>query len=58
MGSPMTLSDLTLSDLERSVSSSLRFQRLLSRKAAELAHMLLLNTIANSIWGVQYHHHI
>ncbi len=39
MGSPMTLSHLTLGDLERPISRSLRGQRL---KAAELRHMLLL----------------
>ncbi len=43
MGSSMTLSHLTLSDLERSVSRSLRFQSIMSRKGAELGHMLLLN---------------
>ncbi len=36
MGSPMTLSHLALRDLERSISRSHRFQRLISRKAAEL----------------------
>ncbi len=44
IGSPITLSHLTLSDLERSISRSLRFQRFISHKAAELGHMLLLNT--------------
>ncbi len=44
MGSPVALSHLTLSDLERSISRSLRYhQRLISRKAAELGRMLLLN---------------
>ncbi len=42
MGSPMTLSYLTLSDLERSNSRSLRFC-LVSRKRAELGHRFLLN---------------
>ncbi len=37
MGSSKTLSHLTLSDLER----SLRFRSLISRKGAELVHMLL-----------------
>ncbi len=39
----MTLSRLTLSDLERSNSRSLRFRRLTSCKGAELGDMLLLN---------------
>ncbi len=39
MESQMTLLHLTLSDIER----SLRFQRLISRKATVLGHMLLLN---------------
>ncbi len=43
VGSPMTLSYLTLSDLEKSNSRSLRFRSLLSRKRAELGHMFLLN---------------
>ncbi len=38
MGSPMTLSHLTLSDLERSKSRALKFRKLLSRKGAELGH--------------------
>ena len=42
MESPMT-SHLTLSDLERSNSRSLRFQSFVSCKGAELGHMLLLN---------------
>ena len=48
-----------LSDLERSLLRSLRFQRLISHKTAELGHMLpvLLNTNRNHIWGVQYHHY-
>ena len=33
-----------LSDIERSVSRSVRFWRLTPRKGAELGHMLLLNT--------------
>ncbi len=40
----MTLTRLTLSDLERSISRSLGLQRVVSRKAAELGHVLLLNT--------------
>ncbi len=47
MDAPMTLSHLTLSDLERSISKSLRFQRLISRKATVLGHILLLNIIGN-----------
>ena len=31
-------------ELERSLSRSLRFQRLISHKGAELGHMLLLDT--------------
>ena len=42
MGSPMTLSHLTLSDLERLKSRSLTFRIIISRKGAKLAHMLLL----------------
>ena len=38
----MTSSILTLSDLERSKSRSVGFQSLISRKGAELGHMLLL----------------
>ncbi len=43
MGSPMTLSDMTLSDLERSMSMSLRFQSIISFRVAELGQMLLLS---------------
>ena len=43
MGSPTKLSHMTLSDLERSNSRSLKFWSLISRKGAELGHMLLLN---------------
>ena len=50
-GSPMTLSYLTLSDLERSISRLFRFQRLISRKAAELGYMLILNTNRKSYIG-------
>ncbi len=42
MGSPMVPSHLTLSDLERSKSRSLRFQSLIFWKGAELGPMLLL----------------
>ena len=34
-----------LRELERSLARSLRFQRLISRKGAELGHVLLLDTI-------------
>ncbi len=43
MESPMTPSHLTLSDLERSKSRSLRFRSLISCKGAELGHILLLH---------------
>ena len=43
MGSPMTLSDLTLSNLQRSKSRSLRLLSTIFCKGAELGHMLLLN---------------
>ncbi len=42
MASPMTRWHLTLSDLERSKSRSLRLQSLISRKGAKLGPMLLL----------------
>ncbi len=45
MGRPMTLSYLTLSDLEKSISRSPIYQRLISRKEAELGDMLLLKLI-------------
>ncbi len=38
----MVPSDLTLSDLERSNSRSIRFQSVISRKGAKLGPMLLL----------------
>ena len=43
MGSPIAHLHLTLSDLERSKSRSLRFRSLISRKGAQLGPMLLLN---------------
>ena len=43
MGSPMTLSHLTLGDLKRSNSRSLRFRGLIFCEGAELGHKLLLN---------------
>ncbi len=49
-GSLMTLSYLTLGDLKRSKSRSLRFQSLIHlAKEAELGHVLLLNMYRN-IW--------
>ncbi len=42
MASPISTSLLTLSDLERSKSRSLGFQRLISRKGAELGPILVL----------------
>ncbi len=45
MVNPMTLSRVNMSDLERSMSRSLRFQSIVSRKhgkVAELSHMLLI----------------
>ncbi len=51
MGSPMTLSHLTLSDLERSKSRSLKFRKLIFRKGAELGHMLLLNINRKAYMG-------
>ena len=43
MGRPVTLSDLTFNDIERSTSRALGFRSIKSRKGAELGHMLLLN---------------
>ncbi len=43
MKSPMTPSHLTLSDLDRSKSKSLRCRSYVSCKGAELGHMLQLN---------------
>ena len=51
MESPMTLSHLTLSDLERSKSRSLRFQSLISCKGAEIGHKLLLNINRKAYMG-------
>ncbi len=42
---------MTLSELERSVSRSNRFQRLISTKAADLGRILLLNTNRKSYTG-------
>ncbi len=43
MGSPTAPSHLTLRDLERAKSRSFRFRSIISRKGAELSHMLLLS---------------
>ena len=51
MGNPMTLSNLTLSYLERSNSRSFRFQSLRSRKGAQLGPMLLLNNNTKPYMG-------
>ena len=53
MGSSMTLSHLTLSDLERSNSRGVTeiSKAYISRKAAELGHILLLNTNRISYMG-------
>ncbi len=40
-----------LSDLERLISKSLRFQRLISHNAAELGQILLLNINRKSFMG-------
>ncbi len=49
--SPMTSSHLTLSDLERSNSRSLRFQSLISCEGVELGHRLLLNINSKAYMG-------
>ncbi len=50
MRNPSASLDLTLSDLVRSSSKSLRFGRLVFRKPDELGHMLLL-TINRNHYG-------
>ncbi len=45
MGCPTALSDLTLNDLERSKSKSLRFWSLVYDKGADLASDMLLLSI-------------
>ncbi len=47
----MTPSHLTLSDLERSKSRSLRFRSILTHKGAELGHILLLNINRKAYMG-------
>ena len=51
MENPLTPSHLTLSDIERSKSRSLRFQSLISCKGAELGHRLLLNINRKAYMG-------
>ncbi len=55
MGSPMALSHLTFSDLERSNSRSPKFEALhcIARKGAELGPMLLLDINRKSYMGSQ-----
>ncbi len=47
----LALSHLTLGDLERSQSWSLRFLKLICRKGAEIGNMLLLNINRKSYIG-------
>ncbi len=54
LGSPMTLSHLTLSDLERSKSRLLRLRSILSCKGVKLGYMLVLN-IDRIYMGSQMH---
>ncbi len=51
MGSPMTLSYLTLSDPEKCKARLLRFRSSISAKGAELGHMLLLNINRKACMG-------
>ena len=51
MGSPMTSSHLTLSDLESQIQGHSDFQPLLSCNGAELGHILLLNINRNAYMG-------
>ena len=51
MTSPVTLSHLTLSDLDMSNSRSLGFRSLISCKGAELGHMLLLSINRKAYMG-------
>ena len=51
MGSPMTLSHLTLSGLERSKSTPFRFRSFVPRKGADLDHTLLLNINRKACMG-------
>ncbi len=59
IGSPMALSNLTLSDLERSNTKSPRFRSLIFRKGVYLGFILLNYTIIrNHIWGVKWQLHL
>ncbi len=51
MGSALALSHLTLNDFEWAKSRSLRFRSIISRKGAELGHMLLLNINRKAYMG-------
>ncbi len=51
MGNQLTRSHLTVSDLERSKSRSLRLRSITSRKGAELGYMLLLNSSRKAYMG-------
>ncbi len=51
-GSPLTLSHLNLSDLERSKSRTLKFRSIISRKGAVVGHMLQLDINRKAFWGV------
>ncbi len=51
MGCLIAPLDLTLSNIERSKSKSLRLQSFISRKGAQLGHMLLLNTNGKPYMG-------
>ncbi len=54
MVSPMTLSNLTLSDIERSESRWLMFRSIISHKEAELGQMLLLNIKRKAFMGIPF----
>ncbi len=58
MGSPKTLSHLTLGDIEISKSRSLRFWSIISRKGAMLIHMLLFNINRKAYVGSPFVHAI
>ncbi len=53
MGSPITLSHLTFSDLEWSNSRVHRFRNIISRKGGDLGPMLLLNINRKPYMGSQ-----
>ena len=58
MDSPVTSSRMTLSYFERTNSRSLTFQSLISRKGAELDHMLLLDINGKAYMGESNDSHI